>query len=60
MRTSDYPLFNLVGTNDKNGFTTVLRNNCQGNGGSPYCFSDFTIATYKFSDNSLAQTKLNR
>lgn len=60
MRTSDYPLFNLVGTNDKNGFTTVLRNNCQGNGGSPYCFSDFTIATYKFSDNSLTQTKLNR
>ena len=59
-RKSDYPLFNLVGTNDKNGFTTVLRNNCQGNGNPPYCFSDFTIATYKFSDNSITQTKLNR
>jgi len=60
MRTSDYPLFNMVGTNDKNGFSTILRNNCQAGGNPPYCYSDFTLATYKFSDNSIFQTKLNR
>jgi hypothetical protein len=60
MRTSDYPLFNMVGTNDKNGFSTILRNNCQVGGNSPYCYTDFTLVSYKFFDNSITQTKLNR
>lgn len=60
MKTADYPLLNMVGTNDKNGFSAILRNNCQVGGNTPYCYTDFTIATCKFSDNSITQTKLNR
>jgi len=60
MRTSGYPLLNIVGTNDKNGFSAISRNNCPTNGNQPYCYTDFTLTSYKFSDNSITQTKLNR
>ena len=59
-RNSSTPIFNLSGSNDKNKFSLILGNNCQGGGAAPYCYTNFTIINYSFTDSSLSQINLNR